>query len=505
MLIGLFFKDILVFLDLPEEMDEVAQNLFSIRLDHDYTPLTSPRQQSPVQDLEQVDELAQTLSILDGSNLEEHNVITQKQVKVVKVNAKSSAKKVQPVKNTNTLQNKAKTKVSDFKQPKVSPKPIKPKPKSEETGNSDDNDEDYVVELSDDENDSDFECDETTFKHRPSRRMATRIKPQMKKLIKPPKVQKQESKEFFPKQLESEPQLAEKETEVASTSENKQEKKQLKKEKKPLKPVPEDFALFSTPDIIRRVGGKEPLTPTTPSTPESPSAIKSAKISPENRTPSIEQNRTRLSTETRTTEKVTKGDVDNKTRRPSMEKTKIVQKSPLDIKKIEISPSKAQVTDMVQIQNVSDSTNSSDTIAENVEQVPTAEDIRSIILNENTKSFTTSLVLPENNEMNNMQQNVEQNINMDPTGLDLDQSILDNINSDLISEDILYQVAKQLVDNTDLQNVIDKSLVDGNLVLDPSIQNVITPNEPTMNQQSVSAVQVRYPHYFPFWYPVFVI
>lgn len=40
-----------------------------------------------------------------------------------------------------------------------------------------------------------------------------------------------------------------------------------KKEKKVPKPPVDDFMLFSTPDIIRRVGGKEPTTPTTPTTP----------------------------------------------------------------------------------------------------------------------------------------------------------------------------------------------------------------------------------------------
>lgn len=124
--------------------------------------------------------------------------------------------------------------------------------------------------------------------------------------------------------------------------------------------------------------------------------------------------------------------------------------------------------------------------------MPSAEDIRAIIQNENTKTFTSNLVIPEPSEQPS-EQNIDQSqINLETAALDLDQSILDNINSDLISEDILYQVAQSLVDNAELQNAIDKSLVDGNLVLDTSIQQNISNehNTPIQQHQQNSPSQV---------------
>lgn len=75
-------------------MDEMARNLLSFRLDHDYTPLTSPRQQSPVQDIEAVDELVETLSLLEGGNIQT-NVLnsSSKTVKVVRNATKATNKK----------------------------------------------------------------------------------------------------------------------------------------------------------------------------------------------------------------------------------------------------------------------------------------------------------------------------------------------------------------------------------------------------------------------------
>ncbi|ENN78709.1 hypothetical protein YQE_04881, partial [Dendroctonus ponderosae] len=95
-----------------------------------------------------------------------------------------------------------------------------------------------------------------------------------------------------------------------------------------------------------------------------------------------------------------------------------------------------------------------------------AQDVRAIIMNEDTKTYTTNTIpIPESpvQVLNNPEAS---NLNLDASGLDLDQSILDNINNDMISEDILYQVAKQLVSNTELQNAIDKGINEG--VLDTS-------------------------------------
>lgn len=327
-----------------------------------------------------------------------------------------------------------------------------------------------------------------------------------------PKVQKVQkqivAKPSIPKAKELDLQPIEKTHEISTpvASDVKPlDKKSQKKEKKTVKPIPEDFALFSTPDIIRRVGGKDSAMPQTPSTPESPSILKPLKISPESRSKSSSERLsgsskpTRLSTELKILNEDAKLSLSpdkimqekpKQYRRTSLDKTKALQKSPLeknvDKRCVDVAMSNKINTDMVEIQNLNDNTNSSEVPSDSTEQIPTAEDIRSIILNENTKSFTTSLVLPETNEMNlDQQQNLDHgNINLETGTLDLDQSILDNINSDLISEDILYQVAKQLVDNTDLQNVIDKSLVDGNLVLDPSIQNAMIQNDQDLLEQS---------------------
>lgn len=112
-----------------------------------------------------------------------------------------------------------------------------------------------------------------------------------------------------------------------------------------------------------------------------------------------------------------------------------------------------------------------------MEPVPSAEDIRAIIQNQDTKTFTTSLVIPDAIAQQSAETIDPSQINLENAALDLDQSILDNINSDMISEDILYQVAQSLVGNAELQNAIDKSLVDENLVLDTTVQQVLTEND----------------------------
>ena len=61
------------------------------------------------------------------------------------------------------------------------------------------------------------------------------------------------------------------------------DKKGQKKEKRTPKPIPNDFMLFSTPDIIKRVGSKDPQTPVTPN---SVSTNSPAKITTENRSKS---------------------------------------------------------------------------------------------------------------------------------------------------------------------------------------------------------------------------
>lgn len=158
-----------------EEMDEMARNLLSFRLDHDYTPLTSPRQQSPVQDIETIDDLAETLSILEGTSLQA-NVLnnTSKTVKVVKSTPKTTNKKHVPTLSAVTT-SRSKVKVLDFKHPKaLTQKPSRQKTKQSDIDTQEfDVDEDYEEEETGDDdgdNDSDFEIDDVPSKQKTPKR-----------------------------------------------------------------------------------------------------------------------------------------------------------------------------------------------------------------------------------------------------------------------------------------------------------------------------------------------
>lgn len=148
-----------------EEMDEVARNLLSFRLDHDYTPLTSPRQQSPVQEIETVDELAEALSLFEGAEIQTNVLNTSsKNVKVVRTTPKSTNKKNVSAENVVTVL-RTKTKPSDIKQPKISTQKQKTKEDDADAIEYDD-DEDYEDEEEDGDNDSDFEIDSVSPKQK---------------------------------------------------------------------------------------------------------------------------------------------------------------------------------------------------------------------------------------------------------------------------------------------------------------------------------------------------
>ncbi|XP_022913665.2 death-inducer obliterator 1 isoform X1 [Onthophagus taurus] len=427
-----------------EDMDNLQRNLLNFRMDHDYTPLTSPKRQTPSPQTETIDELAHTLSLLDGS-VEEPVKIKPKQPGKSRKVISLSMNRNQKAKMITTSQN-----ITKPKQIAVINKITKiSKPQDEEEAEDDESDE-HFNEEEDDDNDSDFELEEKP------KIIKRGISTRTRRSTDTPKMKK-----AFKKEPKPEPESPKNEKEIEIKSESKQpDKKTPKKEKKVPKP-PDDFALFSTPDIIRRVGGKEPQTPTTPTTPETPKLTKPAKISMENRSKSNDVKK-RLSVDQK------RISLDEKTRRTSLDKqNKSTEKK------------ESRVT--VQGYDESLGSNSSESMMESqLEPLPSAEDIRSIIQNENTKSFTTSLIIPETDMESNDQNQLESG------GLELDQSILDNINTDLISEDILYQVAQSLAENPDLQNVIDKSIVDGNLILDPSLQNLNEEQSLQSNQQTQS-------------------
>lgn len=455
-----------------EDMDEVARNLFIFRLDHDYTPLTSPKQ-SPIREPEPVDELAETLSLLDGG-------IETLPIPVQKTNVKNVSKV--PVIKKTSMQQQLQMRVNQQEQLQSQPSPqklvktpdVKPqqqktrqakaKTKEVEETSYDEEDENYEEEIEDDndENDSDFELEEPKprMPKRSQRIRSIKSIPETKKTVtksvKTPTTPKAKILPVTPTKLDEEEKPSGKQQSIEMPT-GSAEKKQAKKEKKPPKPIPDDFALFSTPDIIRRVGGKDQLTPTTPEPPPTPKPP--AKISPESRSKSNTEQRTSINQKTIST----RLSVDSKTVSAPSEKAKgstanTIRRTSTD-KGTKTTVDAQKSTDEVLTQNVNDANNSTDTA---MEVAPLVEDT----LNEHNKTFpTTSL-----SDISMVQQSMEpSNMSLETGGLDLDQSILDNINSDMISDDILYQVAKQLVDNTDLQNAIDKSLAEGNLVLDPSL------------------------------------
>lgn len=584
------------------DLDEVARNLYNFRLDHDYTPLTSPGKPA-----NQEDDLAKTLSILDGPDPEMVSNVdlreppplilsaspkakTKPRVNLiqsititppVKQGQKSAAPPVlQPVVLQTSPVEKEESAHEDSEKeeppslepmvpiiqpkevPKVTPttvedipqttasKPAEVKPRAkiikieskqqlkserakieksktkivkeiteEESDEDDYQEEDFDFELEDDENDSDFEIAKDVKPKQTPRRTSRRSRGEVKavsktpiaktrSLSKPKSKEQNEDKDSNETIKEPEKDIknetleksVDKSNKIAENSEKASEKnvtestedhsetktvdKKPKKKKEAPKPLPDDFALFSTPDIIRRVGGKEPTTPSTPGTPEITPPSKPAKITPESRAKSVDQSspskqNTSSSRSSLDANKIEKekpfnshSDSKNKERRSSSSDIKTrhssteerlkskLDKQTSEVKKIDRHYSKAAET----AENIL-----------NTDEIPSAEDIRSIILSEDTKSYTIGSV-PIDQDLNNSDPS---NINLDATGLDIDPSLLDNLNNDEISEDILYQVAKSLVSNPELQNAIDKGINEG--VLDPlSVeQNVVANQTPS--------------------------
>lgn len=263
--------------------------------------------------------------------------------------------------------------------------------------------------------------------------------------------------------------FAAKESKVEQKSEKPEiktsEKKPPPKKKKEIpKQILDDFALFSTPDIIRRVGGKD-VKDTLDGEPQ---GGKPAKISDVNRSKSgdtlLSPSRSRNSIDSKIDKEKEAKDSKHRERRVSNSE---MSKQSIDEKHTKTKENKTEkISVPPKVQNV----------AENIliiDQKPTGESIRSIIMNENTNSFTTGSIPMDTEIANNDSQNLDpDSMNLDTTGLDLDPTLLDNLNNDELSEDILYQVAQSLVSNPELQNAIDKGINEG--VLDP---NVVTPNQ----------------------------
>ncbi|XP_050497701.1 death-inducer obliterator 1 isoform X2 [Diabrotica virgifera virgifera] len=556
------------------DMDEIARNVYNFRLDHDYTPLTSPKSKTTPTD--DVDELARTLSILDGPatgqilsavDLSEppplilasaikpkpsskvkliqsitisppSNVVNNRkppvltpEVPLVKIQKEIKSPTVEekleelikPSKEETTEPEKIEYEpLANLVTPKSKMKVVKPvrkiqskltKLKLKESLKEESSDEDSFLDdqldeiTSSEDNDSDFDIEEEIKVKLAGKRINKRTKPvEPSKPIKTikhktrAKEKKEDIKKEIPQEKEEEKVKEKKEEPKLDTKEVEKEaevkppeKKPVKKEKKIPKPIPDDFALFSTPDIIRRVGGKEPTTPSTPLTPEV-SPIKPAKIVPTEHRKSLENSphsvKARHSIDSKEKEKdKDKEKVKEKHQEHKIKDSKERRPSISEIKSKRLSvDEKSKPKDVKHDRRASDARKHEKS---NIRQdgtvlnldMASVEDIRSIILNEDTKSFTMDTIINTSDG-----QNLESNMNLDTTGLDLDPAILDNLNNDEISEDILYQVAQSLVSNPELQNAIDKGINEG--VLDPmTVDNVVSSQDVSQQNTSNDVIQ----------------
>lgn len=518
--------------DADFNMDEVSRNLRNLQLDHDYTAFKSPARPPVEEEVDLEDELAQTLRLLDG-NLPDDEV-EQKMSQINKQKEKDASKR--PESSKVVIIKPAKMITANQKLAKIAQKAIEVVEKAatsqtkagatedaeemeEDEGDDESSDEE---ETSDDEDDSDFTLDDEKPAKLPKRTPLKRtlstsekqppkpplrlskIRPTTPKTPKipggkqpppkqspvPPPVEKQTpakpavvvetlQQEVSPAAAEPEVAAVEQKPQLESISRIVEKKPQPpKKEKKVPKPILDDFALFSTPDIIRRVGaGKDnaPVTPTLdtptnpnkPPTPTTPSASspKPAKISPESRsrttsidskTPNKLQSQKRHSSDSKQSRDTSAiATTTTPLRRTSVNKVDEGTAANVCVQEFDPSGSEELTGD----------------VGAALDEVPSAEDIRAIIQSDSTKTFTTydggATEGARNAEPNSSATPIPttQAATIDPVTVSpldhIDQTLLlDNISPDLITDDILYQVAQSLVDNTVLQNAIDKMEVD---------------------------------------------
>lgn len=453
-------------------MDEISRNLYYFRMDHDYTPLTSPKHENTSEKEHDtvVDELAHTLGLLDGcqTQIGESKVTMKSPVRIIKKSNLpviiNSQAKLKP-KQTITYKSARFTKI-------VAKEKVQDVTSAEEQEESF---EEEINESQDDDNDSDFEMEnvkQTPRKRvKSSRSLSSEGKIQLAKVV--PKIKSIPANKTPP----TTPKVDLESIKMETTPEKKLSPQ--KKEKKVIKPILDDFALFSTPDIIRRVGGK--------SEPESPKALNEGR----QRLPSIDGKMKRLSTDTKQAEKTNEAkpirqeirkskelDPPSSLNKPQFKKEIKERRSSGEVQRIDTLTSQQGSVSIQEFHDTSGSNSSQSGMEPQLEPLPNTEDIQSII-------GATSAVF-----------NTTQDLNQLTESLDLDQSILDNIGTDLISEDILYQVAQSLAGNTELQNVMELSNVDGNLVLDAPLPQECQTQEPLIinaNEQikQVNCIQLR--------------
>lgn len=471
------------------DMDNVARILYSFKLDHDYTSFDLPCAEKT----QEIEELVQALE-------ESAEGTTEKKLKekfVPKRNSEIAAAKKSKggvVKDdVSSLEQKSlkqKLKTSPVKVTNAS-KLSKEKPHIvqliEQEFDEESEEENY--EFEDDKNDLDFEIEEDNLQKK------KKTHKKIKQIVSSKVISK---REILPKSVKTETAanlLEKSNTEIEkSSSKEKDEKllenldqklndKKQKKEKKIPKPIPNDFMLFATPDIIRRVGGKDASQET------SMESFSPAKINSENRSKSVSEkkdispkaNRLSLDSKPSSEKKEKVDDLEKKVNARHSEKKDRERRSSTGSSSLK---SKHNLEDKL---NLSESSKALKKLSEKSFAHSKSETLSSS--NRSDNSFSMSPLVLQTSEVSSTESCLDQNIPIDTSALDLDQSILDNINSDEISEDILYQVAQSLVGNPVLQTAIDKGINEGNLVLDPSLQPSLQGNNPSGSSIEPSPVQ----------------
>lgn len=483
-------------LTIIDDEDELTRNYNSFLNDHCYTLLTSPIQQqkppTPPDD-DELDDLAHTLSILDGAEpvkTIKEVVRTPQVIKTAAPKIENNKERVEPSDKV-TLLNKVNSKLVGppghkvYKGVKTVVKSAKVVKKVEQPTPVDTDSEE------DDLNDSDYEIESP-------RNRGTQLHHQQKKVYSKRKTKPVEQHEVGtneirnkivkvrkgvkhivykaatpqkPAESSKSPDAPPAATQIPEPVKSPDAKKILptKKDKKiPKPPIDDGIALFSTPDIIRRVGGDKqgvgnPNQPKMES-PESPTKIKPAKIEDRSKSESG-----RIS-------------VDGKPKLPhrhSLDSIKTPDK--LSTERRASGSDKQEPPPGVPTTPLANNVDETfDKISEAVgnleNNAPTVPQ-----LTPETTAINVPPLVPTLNAVLPIVEPSQMNLDETAAAIEMDQNMLDNISSDeLIPEDILYQVAK-LVENPDVQNVIDRTLVDGSLTLNP-MQTPLTPQPMPVTQ-----------------------
>lgn len=465
-------------------------------MDHCYTPLTSPSQKHPVPSDDnndpdcEIDDLAHTLSILDGPD----KIVSQPTL-LKTTPAKVVHKIIQKDTKPNLIQNDKVSlinKVNKLGVNKVykgvksvlnkTSKVIKKVVPTEESDDTDDNDNDSDFELNDIPK---TKVNKRTYKRRPKigdnehPKQKAKSRKNAKTVIKTPKPVEPKIEPAPSLQQPPAPAPIPAPEPVKSPEVKKPPPKKEKKVPKP--PIDDGIALFSTPDIIRRVGTGKPgekHPEKHPEAAEPPKIPKPAKIEDRSRSDSA---RTSLDSKTKLPQRLS---LDSKLSSPEKIKPEHKERRNSDKKVETISAIENALMYSDNIVPVNENTSNITPMTQSVFNdmpvknavVPNVDEINSIM-------HTNAPMQP----VGNASINNETQMGLEAPVLDIDHAILDNINADeLMSEDILYQVAK-LVENPDLQNAIDTTLVDGSLNLDPALQQQIS--QPPVQTQIQEPVQ----------------